>query len=119
MPIEYRQKKPSELTQKQRQLKKQKDDEYEVTVQNLSAFFVQKKRTVGVTPQEEVDYKAQKRALWNNYKDWAISEGLYEIISPDQQLAKAENRLNEVIEEVNRIRLEMDKPPITLREAGK
>lgn len=116
MPVIYRQKRPSRLTEAQRQAKLQKDGEYEIAVRNLSSAFYQKKRTIGVTAKEEETYKQAKSKLWNDYKAWAISEGLYEEVTPAQQLADAESELNGHIEKVNLIRSELGKPLVEVKE---
>jgi len=112
----YRPKRPSSLTDGQRQAKLQKDSEYEIAVQNLSTAFYQKKRATGVTAKEENDYKAQKTQLWNDYKAWAISQGLYEQVTPEQQLAEAEEALNFHLEGVNQIRTELGRKPLEVKE---
>jgi len=114
MPTIYRQKAPRQLTEAQREAKLTKDSEYEIAVQNLSAEFYRKKHAGGVTAQEETDYKAQKAQLWDNYYNWAVSGGLYEEVTLDQQLKEAEDTLNVQVEEVNAIRTELDRPLISV-----
>jgi hypothetical protein len=104
------------LTDSQRAEKLQKDSEYEIAVQNLSTAFYTKKRTVGVTAKEEADYQAEKNKLWSDYYQWAISAGLYEQVTPEQQLADAENTLNSQLEEVNRLRIELERRPLEIKE---
>ena len=116
MPTIYRQKAPRHLTEAQRSIKLTKDSEYEIAVQNLSAEFYRKKRSVGVTAEEEADYKAQKAQLWNDYYNWAVSEGLYEEVTPEQQLAEAEDTLNAQVEVVNAIRAELHRPLVNVTE---
>ena len=103
----WRQKAFHGLTDTQKQDKLRKDSQYEIAVQNLSTAFYQKKRTIGVSAKEEADYQAQKDKLWNDYLNWAKGAGLYEGVTPEQQLAEAENGLNFQIEQVNQIRLEL------------
>lgn len=112
----WRQKSPRKLTDAQRKAKLQKDSEYEIAVQNLSAEFYKKKRSVGVTPKEEAQYNEHKSQLWSDYYQWAISQGLYEEVTPEQQLAEAEDGLNTQIEEVNLIRAELKRPLLETRE---
>lgn len=112
----YRQKRSSRLTPEQRQLKLQKDSEYEIAVQNLSVAFYQKKRATGVTPQEEQAYQQAKAQLWNDYKNWAIGEGLYEGVTPEQQLADAEGGLSAQLEGVNQIRAELGRKSLEIKE---
>jgi len=112
----YRPIRPSKLTDAQRQAKLVKDSEYEIAVQNLSVAFYEKKRTVGVTAQEEETYKTQKSKLWNDYKAWAIGEGLYEELTPERQLAEAEEPLSAQLEEVNQIRVELKRKPLEIKE---
>ena len=114
MPTIYRQKSFHLLSKEQQQTKLQKDSEYEIVVQNLSADFYRKKHAEGVTAQEETDYKAQKAQLWDNYYNWAVSGGLYEEVTLDQQLKEAEDTLNVQVEEVNAIRTELDRPLISV-----
>ena len=112
----YRQIRSSRLTPEQRQLKLQKDSEYEIAVQNLSVAFYQKKRTIGVTEEAEATYKTKKSKLWNDYRNWAISFGLYEEVTPEQQLIEAEEGLNSQVERVNLIRAELKKPLLEVKE---
>ena len=112
----WRPKRPSALTDSQKQAKLQKDSEYEIAIQNLSTAFYQKKRSVGVTPQEEEAYRQAKSKLWNDYLEWAKANGLYQEITPEQQLAEAENTLNSHLEEVNRLRAELKRNPFELKE---
>lgn len=112
----YRQIAFHRLADAQKQAKLVKDSEYEIAVRNLSATFYQKKRSVGVTPEEEESYKQASSKLWNDYKTWAIGEGLYEEVTPEQQLAEAEDGLNSLIEEVNTIRQELRQKPIEIVE---
>ena len=116
MPTIYRQKAPSRLTETQREAKLTADSEYEIAVQNLSADFYRKKHAEGVTAQEETDYKTQKAQLWDNYYNWAVSGGLYEEVTLDQQLKEAEDTLNVQVEEVNAIRTELQRPLVSVRE---
>ena len=80
MVTEYRQKAPRKLTGEQRQFKSQKDLEYEMAVHNLSDPFYEKKRTVGVNPGEQEAYTKAKAKLWDDYRNWAIENGLYEVV---------------------------------------
>lgn len=112
----FRQRRPSSLTERQRQDKLKKDSEYEIAVQNLSAAFYSKKRTAGVTKKEEEAYRQAKAKLWNDYLEWAKSEGLYEEVTPEQQLAEGEERLQEVAANVNAIRQELGRKPYRLVE---
>ena len=105
----YRQKPPRKLTDAQRQAKLQKDSEYEIAVQNLTVSWKKGEIT------QEV-YKQQKSDLWHTYKNWAISEGLYEEVTPEQQLIEAEGGLNAQVEEVNLIRTELKKPLVEVKE---
>lgn len=105
----YRQKAFRRLTDAQRQAKLQKDSEYEIAVQNLTVSW---KR--GEVTQEA--YRQQKSVLWHTYKSWAISQGLYEKVTPEQQLVEAEEGLGVQIEEVNLIRKELGKPEVEVKE---
>ena len=98
--ILYRQKAPHKLTKEQFQAKLQKDSEYEIAVQNLTASW---KR--GEITQEA--YRERKSNLWNTYRDWAISQGLYEEVTPEQQLQEATNGLNVQLQSVNELRVEL------------
>lgn len=115
----YRQKAFHNLTDAQKQVKLQKDSEYEIAVQNLSTPFYQKKRTVGVTTKEEETYNQAKSKLWNDYKAWAIGENLYEEVTPEQQLTEVEDRLNAQVEAVNLIRTKLKKPLLEVKEKAK
>ena len=112
----WRPKRPSALTDSQRAGKLQKDSQYEIAVQNLSTAFYQKKRTVGVTAEEEEKYRQDKAKLWNDYLEWAKANGLYEEVTPEQQLAEAETGLAEQVKEINLIRQELGRKPIEVVE---
>lgn len=112
----WRPRRPSALTDSQRAEKLQKDSEYEIAVQNLSTSFYQKKRTVGVTAGEEEKYRQDKAKLWNDYLEWAKANGLYEEVTPEQQLAEAETGLMAQLEEVNRLRVELKHRPFEIKE---
>lgn len=112
----YRQIAFNKLTDAQKQAKLTKDSEYEIAVKNLSVAFYQKKRTIGVTVAEEETFKQVRSALWNDHKAWAISEGLYEEVTLEQQLTEAQDRLNARVAYVNEIRLELGQKPIKIIE---
>jgi len=112
----WRPKRPSALTDSQRAEKLQKDSEYEIAVQNLSTAFYHKKRTAGVTPQEEEAYKQAKAKLWNDYLEWAKANGLYQEVTPEQQLAEVGESLRLQLEEVNRLRAELKLRPLEVKE---
>jgi len=104
-----RPKRPRNLTEAQRVAKLQKDSEYEIAVQNLTVSYKK-----GEITQEA--YGQQKSVLWNNYKTWAISQGLYEEVTPEQQLAEAAAGLMEQLDEVNQLRVELQRNPFELKE---
>ncbi|GAI97159.1 unnamed protein product [marine sediment metagenome] len=105
----YRQKAFHRLTDIQKQAKLQKDSEYEIAVQNLTVSWKK-----GEITQEA--YRQQKSTLWHTYKNWAISQGLYEQITPEQQLTEAEATLREQVNQVNLIRKELGKPEVEIKE---
>ncbi|GAI98542.1 unnamed protein product, partial [marine sediment metagenome] len=47
---------------------------------------------------------------------WAIGFGLYETVTPEQQLTEAEEGLNAQVERVNEIRIELEKPLLEVKE---
>jgi len=112
----WRPKRPSALTDSQRVEKLQRDSEYEIAAQNLSTAFYTKKRAVGVTAQEEEIYKQAKAKLWNDYLEWAKAKGLYEEVTPEQQLAEAMSGLQEALATVNQLRAELNLRPFEFRE---
>jgi hypothetical protein len=116
METVWRPKSPRLLTDAQRKVKLKKDSEYEIAVQNLSTAFYQKKRTVGITKEEKAEYSNQKAKIWNDYLEWAKANGLYEEVTPEQQLTEAEAGLNEQFEQVNSIRSELKKPLLEIKE---
>ena len=115
METVYRQLGMSKLPKELQILKNQKDFEYKEAVQAISNPFYTKKHSVGVTTQEEETYKLARAKLWDDWKAWAISAGVYEVITPEQYLAENEARLNEVLTEVNEIRVELKKTPLELK----
>ena len=54
------------------------DKQYEVAVQQLSGAFYSKKRTVGVSKQEEKEYQEKKLWCWNLYQVTAVNAGLWQ-----------------------------------------
>jgi hypothetical protein len=74
------QKRARELTPDQKKLKQEMDKQYEIDSAALANPFYQKKRSVGVTEQEEADYTAQYHALWDAYVEKALQLGLMEEI---------------------------------------
>lgn len=113
---EYRQKPPHRLTEAQKELKFKRDKEYELAVQTIATPFYTKKHESSVTKKEEADFRAAKVKLWDDYKAWAISKGLYEEIVPEEQLALAETRLQETLSKVNKARQELNRKPLKLIE---
>jgi len=89
----------------QQQAKLAKDKEYELAVQVLSTPFYTKKHSIGITAQEEADYRTAKSILWNTYLEWAKANGLYEQVTPEQQLT--EIGLDNIVKEVNILRTEL------------
>ena len=112
----WKPKRPSALTDSQRAEKVKKDSEYEIAVQNLSTAFYQKKRTVGVTDKEAGKYGEAKAKLWNDYLEWAKANGLYEQVTPEQQLAEAEAGLQEGLNAVNALRRELGRKQLIIQE---
>jgi len=86
-----------------------KDREYEIAHLSLSADFKAGRLT-------QVQFDAAHAEQWREYLDWAKGFGLYEQITPEQQLAEAENRLAVQVEQVNLIRSELERPLIKIRE---
>lgn len=111
----YRQKAFHNLSDAQKQESVKKSSEYEIAVQNLSVPFYTKKRTDGVTAEEEAIYKQMRTQLWDDHKSWAISFDLYEEVTPEQYLAENERHLNKMFVEVNEIRVELNKVPLELK----
>ena len=106
----YRQIASHRLTRAQFKDKLQKDSEYKIAVDNLTVSYKK-----GEITQEA--YNQQKSILWHTYKDWAISQGLYQEVTSAQQLAEAEDGLNTQVEEVNTIRTELGLKAIQITEA--
>ena len=96
----YRQLAPHKLSKEQFKDKLQKDSEYEIAVQNLTISWKKSEIT-------HEQYKEQKSILWNTYRGWAISQGLYEEVTPDRQLQEAANDLDVQLQRVNQIRTEL------------
>ena len=100
----YRQLAFHKLNDAQKQEKLKKDSEYEIAVKNLYASL----------PREQA--MAEKQKLWNAYYNWAVSQGLYEEVTPEQQLAEAESGLGVQVEQVNLIRTELKRPLLEVKE---
>ena len=102
----YRQLAFSKLNDTQKQEKLKKDSEYEIAVQNIYADKV-------LTSEQK---QTKKKVLWDAYYQWAVANGLYEEVTPEQQLAEAEDGLNVQVEQVNLIRTELGKPLLEVKE---
>lgn len=111
----YRQLGMSKLSPALRILKNQKDFEYKAACEAISNPFYQKKRSIGVTPEEEQTYLLARANLWDVWKAWAISAGVYEVITPEQYLAENEASLNDMLTNVNFIRGELNKTSLELK----
>ncbi|MBA7647422.1 hypothetical protein ES703_55194 [subsurface metagenome] len=116
MPVQYRQKSFSDLTPEQQALKLEADAKYEADVHILDDPFYKKKHTIGVTPAEDKAHGEAKTKLWDNYYQWAVANDLYEIISPEAQLAEIEARLYRVLDPVNELRGELGRRPLEIKE---
>jgi len=108
----WRPKSPHLLTEKQKQEKLKKDSEYEIAHLNLTADF----KTGKVT---QADFEAQHASQWNDYVEWSKGFGMYEEVTPEQQLAEAEFGLDEQLRIINEIRVELKKPQIEIKEKAK
>jgi len=109
MPTIWRPKSPHLLTDAQKKAKLLKDSEYEIAHLNLSADF----RKGGLT---QTEFEAVHTKQWKEYEDWAKLNGLYEEVTPEQQLAEAEMRLAEEVNEANSIRQALGLSPLQLTE---
>ena len=116
MENKYTQIRFGKLTKEQQKTKLQKDSEYEIAVQNLSTAFYQKKRSVGITLEEEAAYKANKKVLWDDYLTWAKANGLYKTVTPEEQLAEAESGFNRELEELNQKRIALGQCQLEVKE---
>lgn len=105
----YRQKAFHRLNETQKQAKLAKDSEYKIAVDNLTVSWKKGEITWEA-------YRQQKSVLWNTLRDWAISQDLYEEVTPEQQLTEAEAVLNDQVEGVNIIRQELGQKPIEVKE---
>jgi len=105
----YRPIAPHRLSKSQLQAKLQKDSEYEIAVQNLTVSWKRGEITHDA-------YRTQKAKLWDAWLTWAKANGLYEEVSPEQQLAEAESALSVHLERVNQIRSELSKSPLEVKE---
>lgn len=97
------------LTEEQKEAKLKKDSEYEIAHLNLYADF----KTGKFTPAE---FKVAHTKQWDDYVEWSIANGLYEKVTPEQQLAEVEAGLTDLINQVNLIRKELKKPEIEVKE---
>jgi len=106
----WRPKSPRLLTDTQKQEKLKKDSEYEIAHLNLTADYRRGKLT-------QPEFESVHAKQWNDYENWAKSAGLYEEVTPEQQLDEAEEGLNVQVDRVNLIRVEMKKTLLEVREA--
>ena len=105
----YRQLAFHRLTNAQKEAKLKKDSEYEIAHLNLSADYQKGKLT-------QAEFEAGHTKQWKDYEDWAKASGLYEQVTPEQQLVEAEAGLTGQVEQVNLIRTELKKPLIEVKE---
>ncbi len=105
----HRQKAFHRLTDAQKRDKLQKDSEYEIAVQNLTMSWKKGEIT-------QKAYTQQKSNLWHTYRDWAISQGLYEKVTPEQQLVEAESVLTRHLQGVNVIRVNLGRKQLVVEE---
>lgn len=109
MPTIWRPKPFKKLTKQQIAEKIRKDKKYEQTHAQLTADY-----KAGKITREEFEKLHQQQ--WNEYVKWAKSYGIYEEITPEQQLIEAEAALNDMVEKVNELRKELNKPTIQIKE---
>ena len=109
MPELWRPKLYSDLSPKLLQEKLRRDAEYEIAHLNLTADLKAGRIT-------QAEFEAAHAKQWNEYEAWAKVSGLYEQITPEQQLAEAEDALAAQVEAVNRRRAKLKKPLIETRE---
>jgi hypothetical protein len=105
----WRPKSPRLLADAQKKAKLLKDSEYEIAHRNLSADFQKGKLT-------QAEFEAAHTKQWKDYEDWAKLSGLYEEVTPEQQLAEVETRLTEEMNEANSIRQALGLSPLQLTE---
>jgi hypothetical protein len=71
---------PSELSEQQRELKKQWDAEYKSDSDARANKFYTKKHTIGITPKEEGEFKALDKEKWEAEQLRRVQAGLmYEV----------------------------------------
>jgi len=104
------------LTAEQRTEKLKKDAAYEIAVQNLSMAYYQKKRTVGVTAQEDTEYQSAKTNLWNDHVEWSTVNGLYEEVTITEQISNMEQTINETLANLNTLKVEAGQKELELKE---
>ena len=102
----YRQIAFNRLTDAQKQGKLKRDSGYEIAIQNI---YANKALTSG-------QKQAEKKVLWDAYYQWAMTNGLYEEVTLEQQLTEAEAGLNAQVEQVNLIRVELKKPLVEVKK---
>lgn len=98
------------LSEKQKADKLIKDKEYEEAVKALYAG------THSGTPEREYAQK-QKKVLWDAYVEWSKTDGLYEEVTPANQLAERELELDAALEKVNEIKDALGQPRIQIVES--
>jgi len=103
------------LTEEQVAAKEVKDKEYYEASKALSDPYYEKKNTIGVTALETATYEAAYKALWEEYQNWAINDGILLAVPPEEQLLRGEILLQELLDEVNSMRKELGKSLLTLK----
>lgn len=105
MPTIYRPK--SVLSDAQRQSKSQKDAEYKAASDKLSYDYYTKKKSIGVTALETTTFESACQKIWDDYVAWSIKDGLYEVVSLDQQKIEAEKMVTDTLTLLNTVRAEL------------
>jgi len=105
----YREKPPNKLTEEQKEKKRKRSSIYEINHRNLLAEY----------KRGEIDketFEANHRQQWDDFVAWCIKEGIYEEVTPEQQLAEEEANLQGSLDAVNNLRTELGKKKLKIVE---
>ena len=111
-----RQKRLHELTPEQIIFKEAEDARYEVESEALAAPFYAKKRTEGVTDEEQQAFDLEHERIWVEHLQRAVAGGLYEIEDEQTVLSRKESLLSDALGKINEMRVSLGLNELELKE---
>jgi len=111
--MSYRPKRYGDLTEEQRvtleDIRRRHKEEHDA----LSESFYQKKRSAGVSPQEQAAFDAQHDAIHQKYEQEMLQTGLLEEYDELEEMSIG---LTEMVADINRTREQQGQKPLEIKE---